>query len=188
TTELRSINNISLEYKPISKLFVNVYAGYDFMNLKDDKYTDQMLMNATRRDSNSSLAERWETTANNYNINATATYFHDVTEKHKFTYLIGGEYQQSKSVAKPRIYRQDDAVEANFYDDPNLLNTAFEPRIEATDSTVVVAGKAGYQKDNDGLSRIEIYNFISAFGRVNYAFKNKYFAQASLRTDGSSRF
>src|SRR5690606_33551654 len=84
TTELRSINNISLEYKPISKLFVNVYAGYDFMNLKDDKYTDQMLMNATRRDSNSSLAERWETTANNYNINATATYFHDVTEKHKF--------------------------------------------------------------------------------------------------------
>src|SRR5690606_7726268 len=42
--------------------------------------------------------------------------------------------------------------------------------------------------NEDGRGRIEIYNFLSAFARVNYAYKNKYFAQASFRTDGSSRF
>lgn len=188
TAEFRSINNISLEYKPTNKMFIKLYAGYDYMNLKDDKYTDRMLLNATRLDNNSSLAERWETNINNYNVNATATYFHDLTEDHKFTYLLGSEYQQSKSVAKPRVFRQDGSVDGHFHDNRDLLDTRFTPEVPATDTTDFSPAIPGYQEDGQGLSRIEIYNFISLFGRVNYAYKNKYFAQASLRTDGSSRF
>ena len=188
TTEFRSINNISLEYKPIEKLFVKVYAGYDYMNLKDDKFQDARLINATRLDTSDGLAERWETTTNNYNVNATATYFHDLTEDHKLTYLIGGEYQQSRSVANPRVFRQDGSVDGTFYNETDLLNQAFVPSVAATDTTPFIPGRPGFQEDNSGLDRIEIYNFLSAFGRVNYAYKNKYYAQASFRTDGSSRF
>jgi TonB-linked SusC/RagA family outer membrane protein len=36
--------------------------------------------------------------------------------------------------------------------------------------------------------RDEHWRFISFFGRANYMYKNRYIAQASLRTDGSSRF
>ncbi len=127
TTEFRSINNVSLEYRPIEKLFFKVYAGYDYMNLKDDKYQDAKLRNATRLDELNGLAERWETTTNNFNVNATATYFHDLTEDHKLTYLLGGEYQQGRSVANPRKFRQDGAVDGTFYDNEDLLNSEFLP-------------------------------------------------------------
>ena len=36
--------------------------------------------------------------------------------------------------------------------------------------------------------RDEHWRFISFFGRLNYMYKNRYIAQATLRTDGSSRF
>lgn len=182
TTEWRSINNLSVEYRPVKNLFVKVYAGYDYLDLKDDKFQDERLMNGDRTGTTMSLSERWATYTNNINTNATVTYLHDLDENNKFTYLIGAEYQQSVTVANPRIWRQDSLVDGNFYDQPDLLNSEY---IEPTDST---AAEAGYHKDNQGLSRKEVFNFISVFGRVNYAYKDKYFAQASLRVDGSSRF
>jgi len=183
TTEFRSINNISLDYRPIENLFLKVYAGYDYMQLSDDKYTDADLMNANRQETQFGLAERWRTRTNNYNLNATATYLYDLDEDHKLTFLAGGEYQQSESVAAPRVYRQDADVNGTFQENPDLLDNAFIPATsDSTDAT------PGYQEYNDGLSRKEIFNFISVFGRVNYAYKHKYFAQVCARTDGSSRF
>ncbi|NEN23756.1 SusC/RagA family TonB-linked outer membrane protein [Cryomorpha ignava] len=189
TTEFRSINNLSLVYKPIDKLFVKVYAGYDYMNLKDDKFLDAQYRNVTRLDTLNSLAERWENTTNNYNVNATATYFHDITEDHKLTYLVGGEYQQSETVANPRRFRQDEFVEGTFYDNNNLLDQILIPGVPFADRPLVdsIPAIAGYESDDDN-NTLEKYNFISAFARINYAYKNKYYAQASFRTDGSSRF
>lgn len=182
TTELRSINNFAIDYRPIDKLFIRAYAGYDYMLLRDDKFTDARLMNATRMDTQHSLAERWSTGINNYNVNATATYLHDLDDNNKLTYLIGWEYQESRSVADPRKYRQDESVDATFRKNKSLLDQEF---VAGTDSTDLIPG---FREDNNGLSRKEIYNFVSAFARVNYAFQNKYYAQASFRTDGSSRF
>lgn len=181
TTEWRSINNISLEYKPTKKLFIKLYAGYDYLNLKDDKYTDAGLMNSDRLGTQESLAERWATNTNNINLNGTVTYFQDIDEDNKLTYLLGAEYQQSNTIAKPRKYRQDSDVTGNFQEDPDLLDQPFK---QLTDSTFI----PGYKEDNKGLDNKEIFNFVSAFARVNYSFKRKYYAQASFRADGSSRF
>ena len=41
---------------------------------------------------------------------------------------------------------------------------------------------------NDPLSYIEEYAFASAFTRLNYNFKGKYYAEALIRRDGSSKF
>ncbi len=178
TTEWRSINNISLEYRPTKKLFIKLYSGYDYLDLKDDKFSDARLLNSDRLGTQQSLAERWATYTNNFNINGTVTYFHDIDEDNKLTYLIGTEYQQSTSIAKPRQYRQDSSVDGNFRENPNLLDQPFMDG----DSTSV----PGYRFEGD--DNKQIFNFISAFARVNYSFKNKYYAQASFRADGSSRF
>lgn len=181
TTEWRSINNISLEYKPTKKIFVKLYAGYDYLDLKDDKFTDARLLNRDRLDTQQNLAERWATYTNNVNVNGTVTYFQDIDEDNKLTYLIGTEYQQSNTLSKPRKFRQDSGVEGNFHENPNLLNPPFD---QLTDTTFT----PGYKEDNDGRNDKQIFNFISGFARVNYSFKRKYYAQVSFRADGSSRF
>jgi len=180
TTEWRSINNINIEYRPIKNMFIKVYGGYDYLDLKDDKFTDALLRNGERTSGLNNLAERWSSFNNNWNTNATVTYIHDLDEKNTFTYMIGTEYQQAVSVSKSRVFREDEAVDGPFYENPDLLN---QQLINETDTT---PGRPGF--DTDGGNTREIYRFLSAFSRVNYARENKYFGQVSFRADGSSRF
>lgn len=181
TTEWRSINNLSLEYKPVENLIVKGYVGYDYLDLKDDKFQDARLIDANRATRVTNLAERWPTWTNNWNVNGTATYIHDVDEDNHLTYLIGAEYQESRSTRGARVFRSDDQTNGAFYENPELLDNRLV-RDPETDSVLV----QGYQTDGDNAK--EVFNFISAFARVNYSHKDRYFAQASFRTDGSSRF
>lgn len=177
TIEWRSINNVTIEYKPIKNMFVNAYFGYEHMDLKDDKYTDKMLREADRSKNQFNLAERWPTWTNNYNANATVTYIHELDEKNTLTYLIGGEYQESHSRSNPRIWKDDAEVEGSFLDNPDYLENIEQ---DPNDST-----NLGYQSDP---LQTDIYNFVSGFARINYSRSDKYFAQATFRTDGSSKF
>jgi TonB-linked SusC/RagA family outer membrane protein len=180
TTEWRSINNINIEYRPIKNMFVKVYAGYDYLDLKDDKFTDALLRNGERTSGLFNLAERWSSFANNWNTNGTVTYIHDLDEKNSLTYMIGTEYQESRSLSKSRVFREDEQVDAAFYENSDLLN---QQLIAPTDTT---PGRPGF--DTDGGNTEEVSKFLSAFARVNYARENKYFGQVTFRADGSSRF
>ncbi|MEM9050749.1 MAG: SusC/RagA family TonB-linked outer membrane protein [Bacteroidota bacterium] len=177
TRELRSINNISIEYRPIKNLFVKAYVGYDYMNITDDKFTDRLLLNAERTSARQNLAERWENYTNNWNTNGTISYIHELDEKNTFTYMGGFEYQESRTVFKPKVSREGEEVDAAFYENDDLLDGEF----------VTEEGAPGLRRDDDNDDK-QIYNFISGFGRVNYSRDNKYFAQATFRADGSSRF
>jgi len=177
TAELRSINNISLEYRPIKNMFIKGYFGYDYMNIKDDKFSDRLLLNGERTSDRNNLAERWENFTNNWNTNATVNYIHDLDEKNSFTYMVGFEYQESETVFKPRKSREGVEVDGPFYENEDLIDG--EPVDEE--------GVPGFRVDADDDNE-QLYNFISAFGRVNYAHNNKYFGQVSFRADGSSRF
>ncbi|MFT6997871.1 MAG: TonB-linked SusC/RagA family outer membrane protein [Cryomorphaceae bacterium] len=180
--EFRSISNINIEYRPIKNMFIKIYGGYDYLDLKDDKFTDALLINGERNSGVNNLAERWSSFNNNWNTNGTVTYIHDIDDKNSLTYMIGTEYQEARSLSKGRVFRQDASVNAPFYEDPDLLNQELGEEMIG-DSTVVIPGF-----DVDGQNRTEVYNFISGFGRVNYARENKYFGQVSFRADGSSRF
>ncbi len=182
TTEWRSINNFSLEYRPIKNMFVKAYVGYDYLDLKDDKFTDALLRNGERTSGLFNLAERWSVFTNNWNTNGTVSYIHDLDDKNTLTYMAGFEYQESRTLSKPRLFREDESVDGPFYDNDDLLNQQFQ-QVEIGDSTVTVPGV-----QTDGNNDTQVFNFISAFGRINYARDNKYFAQATFRADGSSRF
>lgn len=175
TIEWRYINNLSVEYRPTKKLILKAYGGYEYVDLKDDKFTDALLRNGDlTAENNYNLAERWPTWVNNFNINGTATYFHDLDEKNQLTYMIGSEYQESRSVRNPRIWKDDDEVKGSFLEHPEYLDSQFDED-----------GSENYFRSKN---EKKVFNFISAFGRINYARSNKYFAQASFRVDGSSRF
>ncbi|MCZ4409177.1 SusC/RagA family TonB-linked outer membrane protein [Cryomorphaceae bacterium 1068] len=176
TREFRSINNISFEYRPIKNMFVKAYFGYDYMNVTDDKYQDRLLLNGERNSDRQNLAERWENYTNNWNTNFTTSYIHDLDEKNSFTYMAGFEYQESRTIFKPRISREGVEVDGPFYDNDELLDGGFSEEEDG-----------GLRRDNPNDTK-SVYNFISGFARVNYSRSNKYFAQASLRADGSSRF
>jgi TonB-linked SusC/RagA family outer membrane protein len=190
TTEWRSINNISVQYTPLKNLFLKAYVGYDYMDLKDDKFTDARLRNGQRIADVNNLAERWPTWTNNWNTNATANYLYDLDENHSFTFLVGVEYNESTSRRNIRISRSDEFVNGSFLDSPGLLDVSF---VDAIPPTITEEGDTipgtpaipGYV--SEGTSS-EIFNFMSTFAKVNYALKNKYFAQVSVRFDGSSRF
>ncbi len=184
TTETRTINNVNIQWTPIKNLFVQAYVGYDYMDLRDDKFIDPRLLNGQRNSTVSPLAERWPTWVNNVNSNATATYIHDINEDHSLTYMVGVESQQSTTRAANRLWRQDQFVNGSFRDNPNLLSNNFVPE-RITEGGDTIAAIPGYLSDG---SRFERFTFISTFARVNYSFKNKYFAQVTARIDGSSRF
>jgi len=181
TVELRTINSLSLTYTPIKNLIIKGYGGYDYMDLRDDRFQEIPLIQGDRAliasnpSQNYALAERWPTWTNNWNTNATATYIHDLDDKNELTYMVGMEYQESVSRAKNRLFRQDSLTTESFLDDADL----FEPAGSNPENLGYVS---------EGTRREERFNFISAFARVNYARSDKYFGQFSFRTDGSSRF
>jgi hypothetical protein len=90
--------------------------------------------------------------------------------------MAGFEYQESRTIFKPRVSREGVEVDGPFYDNDELLDGGFSEEEDG-----------GLRRDNPNDTK-SVYNFISGFARVNYSRSNKYFAQASLRADGSSRF
>lgn len=177
TQEWRAINSMRLEYNPIKNIVVTGSFAYDYMDLRDDIYIDALLRRADRTQTNVyGLAERFPTWVDNWNTNLTVNYFYDLNQDHKFNFLLGSEYQESESRGRNRIFREDSLVTGPFFRERDLLNTRAD----------FEAGRAGFQDQGARLPNRS--NFISWFGRVNYDFKSKYFAQFTARVDGSSKF
>lgn len=47
---------------------------------------------------------------------------------------------------------------------------------------------AGYSQEEDNSGAWDIFSMVSAYAKVNYAYKDKYLLESTVRTDGSSRF
>ncbi len=184
TQEWRSLSNVRLDYEPVKNLIVSGSFAFDYMDLRDDIYTDKLLRNANRLQNFSSRAERYPTWVDNWNTNVTANYMYDLDDNNSFTFLVGSEYQQSRNRGLNNITREDPSVTGPFFRNRDLLNQEFIPQeIVEGDTIAAVPGFINGGSRVTGRS-----NFISYFARVNYDFKRKYFAQVSARVDGSSKF
>jgi TonB-linked SusC/RagA family outer membrane protein len=101
-------------------------------------------------------------------VEPTLNYSKMFADKHNLTAVVGYSYRyhiEEGSQASNRGFIND------LFDDNNL-----------SEGTAMGLGKASmdsYKNDN---------TLIAFFGRVNYAFNNKYLAQFILRREGSSRF
>ncbi len=166
TVERRMINNVSIDYKPFDNMFIKGYVGLDLMSLDDDKFTDTFLREGNRSTNElPNLTERWANTSVNYNINLTANYIHNLDDKNSFTYMIGGEYQETLLKDLGYVSVAGDDIDGLIRSNPDYLDGVDMPEIGRTN-----------------------YNFISGFGRINYSHADKYFAQFTARVDGSSKF
>lgn len=163
TVEWRTINNIALNYKPMKGLDLRGTFNYDYMNLGDNIYENETY------DQSKGIArgQLYKSITKNWVGNLTAQYTFDLGEKQYLSILGGTEAQ--KSTTNKTTLKLDNIDRAIFLN-PNPIEG----------QTVDTAEYS--------ITAPEIFTFSSYFGRVNYAFNNKYFVQGTLRSDASSRF
>lgn len=168
----RVLGGLTLIYSPIKNLDIKGSANLDVYNNTTDQFNNNKLYNPA----NNNSAERWNTDATNYNFTATASYRYDLNSNNNFNFLLGGEYQQSRTESQ-RFWKEDSTIKTAFYKNSNLLNGAI---IDYPKNFPNISHKDSLLADR--------WSFISYFARVNYAYKNKLFLQALARIDGSSKF
>lgn len=168
--EIRSINSVFLEYKPIQNLFLRATASIDYMDFRTFYWQSREIerINGVVPEQRNTFASATPTFINNYNTNLTASYLWDVNDKHSFNFLLGSEYQRSESQFFRFIDRNNN----------NLGNINSDVPLYKGDAP-------DYGREYTGQSA---FSFASYFGRVTYTFDNKLDLMALARVDGSSRF
>lgn len=158
TVEKRFINGAFLEWYPVKDLTLRVQGNYDYMDLTDYTYEPKELINTTH----AGIAKEYPNWVSNYNVLATANYRHKINNLNTLNYLIGSEYQRSVNNGR---YREVSDMTGPLYNTPGI------------DSNALITTNPK-----------QVFAFLSWFGRVNYTYNNRYFAQVTARVDGSSRF
>lgn len=158
TIENRTINTGYLTYEPVKNLFFKASGGYDYMDLSDLIYEPQEVL----RSDHQGQLKRNSTWINNWNYSVTGNYNYELSNDRQLKFMVGHEYQRSTTAGKDRTFT------------------------DVLDYTATTAGDSGSViVTNRATVR---YAFMSFFGRANYVHKQKYFFQATLRSDGSSKF
>jgi TonB-dependent starch-binding outer membrane protein SusC len=99
----------------------------------------------------------------NYNTTLTGNYLWDINENNNLNVLVGSEFNKS-GVRKT---------------DYTFTRTNDLDRFNGTENAQFTTVTPSFP---------DKYAFLSYFARFNYSFKDKYLLQATLRTDGSSKF
>lgn len=162
TTELRSINNIQLDYEILKGLIATAKYNLDYMELRDDQYDPAALINTTH----AGEAKRYSTYVTNYSWYAMLNYRKTVAKNHNFNVMGAFEYQQSTTDAR--------SINSN-----NRTNGFWEEDAAIKDSLYTY---------NSFKQARSFYAFRSIFGRVGYNFKQRYYTELVLRSDESTKF
>ncbi len=158
TTNL--IGNASVRYNVFSGFNIKSNFGYTITDLDQKNLTPASVLNpASNPTSNSVFADN---KAQNYIIEPTAEYTKEIGQG-KLLAVAGASWQHNTSDG---YY-----ITGSNYSSEALLNT------------LSAAGLITINYNN-----IVEYKYNALFGRVNYDWKGKYFANATFRRDGSSRF
>ncbi|MEQ9404824.1 MAG: TonB-dependent receptor [Cyclobacteriaceae bacterium] len=162
TVDTRIIGNLSLNHALDNGITLNVMGSYDYFESNDDKWEAGELVGR-----NDIVGQAFAniTEVHNYNGVVTGEYTFNLNGN-DLKVLAGSEYQQSTRSAVTGKGITDVTEQLRFDPTPGENSESF-----------------GGTPIND-----EVTKFISFFSRFNYNIANKYFFQATLRTDGSSKF
>ncbi len=168
--EIRTINSVSIDYKPIKNLYLRGTASMDYMDFRRFYWQSREIgrIDGVPLSERNTFASAIPTFINNYNTNLTASYLWETNEKNSFNFLIGTEFQRSQSL----FYRFIDSSNNNL----NSVNS---------DLPLYDSNAQDYEREATGKSA---FSFASYFGRVQYTFDNKLDLMILTRVDGSSRF
>jgi TonB-dependent starch-binding outer membrane protein SusC len=147
-------------YEFIKGLSAKLLIGADLINNKQNSYIPQALYEGSTY---AGLAAVGTKSSQNLLNENTITYSKSFKNEHNFEFLAG--FTQQQSVTEGVVARSDNyANDLTTYNDLSAGATALKP-------------SSSYSK----------WTLKSYLGRVTYNYKQKYFATASFRTDGSSR-
>ncbi|WP_209331363.1 SusC/RagA family TonB-linked outer membrane protein [Lunatimonas salinarum] len=153
-------------YRNISNLFAE-YTPIEGLSLRGEVAIDTWYTKSTYHTSNvvriSRYGEVGNTLRNNLNLNAYATYNKSIGD-HNFNLVAGAERQRRN------FFRTDARAENLVSSDINIGETAGNNVISLVTGT------------------FPEFRIQSYFGRLNYNYKDKYYAMASFRRDGASVF
>lgn len=154
----RGLGNLYAEWQPVKGLTLRTSGGGDIIAYRRDYYRP-----ATVPSSGTPVANGFNNTGQNINLlwENTANYKTTFAENHKLEVLGGYTVQWNDN--------ETNSIVGSGY--PNDLVTT----VNAATTRI-------------GTENIEKWGLISALGRVNYSFKDKYLLTANIRRDGSSRF
>ncbi len=152
------LGNTFLEYAILNNLKVNVMLGINLMNIKGSYFKPQLPAFLNELASGTDNASM----RLNWITETTVNYTKNVG-KHNFAGLVGYTTQRETF--------ESNTLTSNRY--PNNL----VPTLSAVSGLLT-----------GGSSNIAEWSLVSYLSRINYNYNSKYYATASVRTDGSSRF
>ncbi|GAB4009383.1 TonB-dependent receptor [Spirosoma migulaei] len=152
------LGNTFLEYSILNNLKVNVMLGINLMNIKGSYFKPQLPAFLNELATGSDNASMRLNWITETTVNYTKS-----LGKHNFTGLLGYTTQRETF--------ESNTLTSNRY--PNNL----VPTLSAVSGLLT-----------GGSSNVAEWSLVSYLGRINYNYNSKYYATASIRTDGSSRF
>jgi TonB-linked SusC/RagA family outer membrane protein len=120
------------------------------------------------------LVDWTKTQTKRYRVANTLTYNFIPAERHSFTVLLG---QEIVSTSSNNNYIQAKYFSTNLSPEKIFANLSLSKAPDATSTSIITSS---YVAPDD---RMQSY-----FGRLNYAFKDRYLLQVVARADGSSKF
>lgn len=152
------ISVLYAEYSPIKDLILRSQVGIDFTHSSTDLKSYPSFVG----NNNQGVAGKASGSSVNLTITNTANYLMSIDKKHNFNFLLGQEGVDNRSENFQVITS-------------GQTNDAF---------TLLSTGTRAISWGNSYSS----HAFLSFFGRAEYNYMERYFADLSLRTDASSRF
>ena len=152
------IGNIFFEVTPIEGLKIRSQAGLNYTDIGDETFS----MPSYRPNQDQGKAARSNSHAYNLSITNTAEYRFNLNHVHDFNFLIGQEG-------------------IDYQSEGFSVATAGQNNDKLAD---IATGTRATSWGNSSTA----YSYVSFFGRGEYNYDNRYYADFSLRTDGSSRF
>lgn len=167
TVSDRLMAGVTFELKPVKNLSIKAIANMDNLDVKENQYQPAILRNTT-----SGYANSWPVKVLNHTFTGTANYDLEFNNKHKLSFLVGAENQESYQ----NLYTGGIYGDANgpFNKDTQSYQNALAGLINANSLNYVIGAERN--------------TFASLFSRINYSYDNKYYLQVLARRDGSSKF
>ena len=165
------LGSIRATIKPVTGLRISAFGSYQFWNQSTGKYLPSNSVAGNGTTGNASKGNNFNTTRM---FEATIQYTNEI-KSHAFTILAGYAYQDFVSEsfgASNTMFPTDDFLYNNMGLGEGLNNLT-----------------NGGSKDGIGISSWkEEWKLASAFARINYNYDQRYFLNASIRAEGSSKF
>ncbi|MFT3950147.1 MAG: SusC/RagA family TonB-linked outer membrane protein [Agriterribacter sp.] len=152
--------NAFAEYKIIDGLSIRVNGGTEYTNTKVGTYLPRVLVDGEKVNGRAGVSDA---TAIRNLVEAYFTFDHSFGD-HNLNAIVGVSYQKDNT-------ETSSATVQNFSTDAFLYHNL----------------GSGTERLSSASSKIDA-RLASAYGRLNYGFKDKYLVTATLRRDGSSRF